>query len=182
MEEFIIKKATKGDAKAIELLYKHFYGFAMGVALRYSYNKEEACEIVNDSYMKVFDKLSSYEPQNSFKGWFRRIIVNTAIDYYRKNNKYKAVLDIEHAHVKELDPSIIDEMSKDDILRLLRSLPDMLRIVFNMYEIEGYSHNEIAEKLSIPSSTSRTYLARAKEKLREKIILLNKESDEGAIR
>lgn len=182
MEEFIIQKAKMGDPKAVEMLYKHFYGFAMGVALRYSYNKEEACEIVNDSFMKVFDKLNSYDSKNSFKGWFRRIIVNTAIDYYRKNAKYKAVLDIEYAHLSELNASVIDDLSKEDILNLLQNLPNMLRIVFNMYEIEGYSHNEIAEKLTIPSSTSRTYLARAKEKLREKIILLNKQSDEGAIR
>jgi RNA polymerase sigma factor (sigma-70 family) len=182
LEEFVIQKAKKGDPKAVEMLYKHFYGFAMGVSLRYSYNKEEACEIVNDSFMKVFDKLNSYDSKNSFKGWFRRIIVNTAIDYYRKNTKYKAVLDIEYANLSELNASVIDDLSKEDILNLLQSLPSMLRIVFNMYEIEGYSHNEIAEKLTIPSSTSRTYLARAKEKLREKITLLNKQSDEGAIR
>jgi RNA polymerase sigma-70 factor (ECF subfamily) len=182
LEKHLIQEAKNGDRKSIELLYKQFYGYAMSVALRYSNSREEACEIINDSFMKAFDKLDQYDNQNSFKGWLRRILINTSIDYYRKNIKHTAVMDIEKADTETLDPDIIDQLSANDILGVLRDLPEILRIIFNMYEIEGYSHNEISEQLGIPSSTSRTYLARAKKKLREKILELNQIKNAGAIR
>jgi RNA polymerase sigma-70 factor (ECF subfamily) len=182
LENHLIQEAKNGDRKSIELLYKQFYGYAMSIALRYSNSREEACEIINDSFMKAFDKLDQYDNQNSFKGWLRRILINTSIDYYRKNIKHTAVLDIEKADTETLDPDIIDQLSANDILGVLRDLPEILRIIFNMYEIEGYSHNEISEQLGIPSSTSRTYLARAKKKLREKILELNQIKNAGAIR
>jgi RNA polymerase sigma-70 factor (ECF subfamily) len=182
LENHLIQEAKNGDRKSIELLYKQFYGYAMSIALRYSNSREEACEIINDSFMKAFDKLDQYDNQNSFKGWLRRILINTSIDYYRKNIKHTAVMDIEKADTETLDPDIIDQLSANDILGVLRDLPEILRIIFNMYEIEGYSHNEISEQLGIPSSTSRTYLARAKKKLREKILELNQIKNAGAIR
>ncbi len=132
--------------------------------------------------MKVFDKIDQFSMDNSFKGWLRRILINTSVDYYRKNLKYMTVMDLEEANTASYQSSIIEELSRDDILEMLRELPELLRIIFNMYEIEGYKHNEIAEALNIPSSSSRTYLARAKEKLREKVIALNHIKNEGAIR
>lgn len=182
MEQHLIQKARNGDPKSLEMLYKHFYGYAISIALRYSNSRDEACEIVNDSFMKMFDKLDQYQEKNSFKGWFRRILVNTSIDYYRKNVKHFAVMDIDQAEFESGNPEIIDQLSKEDILKVLRSLPETLRIVFNMYEIEGFSHKEIGEELGIPPSTSRTYLARAKQNLREKIVALNHINNEGAVR
>ncbi len=182
LEHHLIERAKKGDPKSFEMLYKQYYGYAMSIALRYSNSRDEACEIVNDSFMKVFDKLPQYDIKNSFKGWFRRILVNTSIDYYRKNIKHLSVMNIEKAELESFEPEVIDHLSKEDILQLLRELPEMLRIVFNMYEIEGFSHKEIASQLDIPASTSRTYLARAKQKLREKIIEINQIKNEGAIR
>ncbi|MEX2513559.1 MAG: RNA polymerase sigma factor [Cyclobacteriaceae bacterium] len=182
MEKDLIREAKQRDAKSLERLYRHFYGYAMSIALRYSGNREEACEIVNDSFMKAFDNLENFSLDNSFKGWFRRIIINTSVDYYRKNFKHYSALDIEKASAETYDPNIIDELSKNDILYLLGELPEVLRVIFNMYEIEGYKHNEISEKLGIPASTCRTYLARAKEKLREKIIGFNQIKNEGAVR
>lgn len=182
MEKLLIQKAKNGDAKSLEMLYRHFYGYAMSIALRYSNSREEACEIINDSYMKVFDKLGQHDESHSFKAWFRRILVNTSIDYYRRNMKHFAVMDIENANAESYDPEIISQLSHEDILSMLRSLPEILRVVFNMYEIEGYAHNEIAEKLGIPASSSRTYLARAKQKLREKVLEINQINNEGAVR
>ncbi|SNS02343.1 RNA polymerase sigma-70 factor, ECF subfamily [Belliella buryatensis] len=182
MEQHLIEKAKNGDEKAIEMLYKQFYGYAMSIALRYSNSRDESCEIVNDSFMKMFDKLHQYNEENSFKGWFRRILVNTSIDYYRKNVKHFAIMDIDQLEVESLNPEVIDHLSKEDILSLLRELPDMLRIVFNMYEIEGFAHNEIGDQLGIPASSSRGYLARAKQCLREKINAVNQINNEGAVR
>lgn len=182
MEDNLVQRAKGGNPRDLEKLYRHFYGYAMSIALRYSNSREEACEIVNDSFMKVFDKLAQYTDTHAFKGWFRRILINTSIDYYRKNVKYYADMEIEKAELPLCEASVIDELSKEEILAMLRELPELLRIIFNMYEIEGYSHNEIADELGIPSSTSRSYLARAKHRLRDKIIRLNKTRDEGAIR
>jgi RNA polymerase sigma factor (sigma-70 family) len=182
LEKEIIHKAKKGDRKSLEMLYKHFYGYAMSVALRYSNSKDVASEIVNDSFMKVFDKIEQHDENSSFKAWFRRILVNTSIDHFRKNGKHSYVLDIDKADTESYEPEIISQLSMEDILNLLRSLPEMLRIVFNMYEVEGYTHNEIAEKMGIPASTSRTYLARAKQKLREKVLEINQIKNEGAVR
>lgn len=182
LEKALIQQAKDGDKKSIALLYKQFYGFAMSVALRYSSSRDEACEIVNDSFMKAFDRLKQYQPENSFKGWFRRIIVNTAIDYFRKNSRYSSIMDIEKAESESYNADIIEHLTYEDILSLIRNLPEILRLVFNMYEIEGYDHNEIGEKLGIPASTSRTYLARSKKKLREKVLEINQIKDEGAIR
>jgi RNA polymerase sigma-70 factor (ECF subfamily) len=182
LEKALIQKAKDGDKKSIELLYKQFYGFAMSVALRYSNSRDEACEIVNDSFMKAFDRIKQFQTENSFKGWFRRIIVNTSIDYYRKNSRYTSIMDIEKAESESYSPDIIEQLTFEDILGLIRSLPEILRIVFNLYEIEGYDHNEIGERLGIPASTSRTYLARSKKKLREKVLEINHIRDEGAIR
>jgi len=182
LDQYLIQEAKDGNPKALEMLYKHFYGYAMSISLRYSNSREEACEIVNDSFMKTFDRLNQYTESNSFKAWFRRIVINTSIDYYRKNVKHYAVMDIEKASAETYDPNIIDELSKEDILATLRELPEVMRMIFNMYEIEGYSHNEIGETLDIPASTSRTYLARAKQRLRDKITELNRIKDEGAIR
>ncbi|WP_375585158.1 RNA polymerase sigma factor [Cyclobacterium xiamenense] len=182
MEKDLIQKAQKRDRSSLERLYRHFYGYAMSIALRYSGSREEACEIVNDSFMKAFDNLDQFSLENSFKAWFRRIIINTSVDYYRKNFKHYAAMDIDKASAESYDPDIIDTLSREDILRSLGELPETLRLVFNLYEIEGYKHNEIGEKLGIPASTCRTYLARAKEKLREKIIAINQIKNEGAVR
>lgn len=173
MDQYLIKEAKSGSPKAFEMLYKHYYGYAMSISLRYSNSREEACEIVNDSFMKAFDRMNQYNEGSSFKAWFRRILINTSIDYYRKNVKHYAVMEIEKAHAETLDPNIIDELSRDDIMGAMRELPEVMRIIFNMYEIEGFSHKEIGETLDIPASTCRTYLARAKQRLREKIIELN---------
>lgn len=132
--------------------------------------------------MKAFDKIDQVANEDSFKGWFRRILVNTSVDYYRKNLKHSGAVDIDRVDAETYHPNVIDELSKEDILNLLRELPEVLRVIFNMYEIEGYRHDEIAAELQIPSSTCRTYLARAKEKLREKITALNYTRNEGAVR
>ncbi|MDX2301336.1 MAG: sigma-70 family RNA polymerase sigma factor [Microscillaceae bacterium] len=166
IERDIIIQCKKNDLRHQEMLYKHFYSYAMGISLRYSYSREEALEIVNDSFMKVFDKIHTYNLQLSFKAWLRKIVIHTAIDYYRKYAKYKYHLDIEKAASESSDLDAIDKLEVDDILKLLHELPQQYRLIFNLYEIEGYSHKEIGEMLNISESTSRTQLTRAKKKLR----------------
>ncbi|NJM93529.1 MAG: sigma-70 family RNA polymerase sigma factor [Cytophagales bacterium] len=162
-----MEKCRNHDLRAQEMLYKHFYGFAKAICLRYAHNKEDAVEILNDSFMKVFDKIKSYEEQNSFKAWLKRIIVNTAIDAYRREAKHSRHLEIERAESQETDLDSVQHLQAEELLQLLEALPSVHRITFNLYEIEGYSHREIAEMLDTTESNSRSTLTRAKKKLRE---------------
>jgi len=175
----IVLNCKKGKNKYKESLYKYYYSFGISISLRYSYSKEECIEILNDSFIKVFDKIKSFDENQEFRAWFRRIIINTAIDYYRKNSKIKAFLDFESDEIIESDA--ISRLSVEDILSLLNRLPEIYRITFNLYEIEGYSHEEIANILDTTASTSRANLSRAKKMLREAYINLNKLSYNEAI-
>lgn len=167
VEQQLIERCTKGDDKGKESLYRHFYAYAMGVGLRYSYSKDEALEIINDSFLKVFASVQKFDTASSFKPWLRRIIINTAIDHYRKQKKHMEVIEVDENQMLPEDyEDIISKLTAEDILGLLNLLPEYQRLIFNLYEIEGYSHEEIGKKLGMTTSTSRSYLTRAKAKLR----------------
>jgi len=165
-EQELIQRCRNGDLKHLEMLYKHFYGYAMGIALRYSNNRDDALEVANDAFIKAFGALQSYDTDKPFKAWLRRIVVNTAIDKQRREQKHRSE-DLEKAQYIASPTNIIEQLNANDILRLLAGLPRIHRTVFNLYEIDGYSHDEIGVILNIPTSSSRVYLTRAKEKLRE---------------
>lgn len=167
-ERQLIEECQQGSVKHQEGLYKHFFGFAMGIALRYIVARDEAMSIVNDSFMKVFASIDRYVFEISFRGWLRRIVVNTALDYYRRSARYEAhtvQLDEAEGQLTDSDAGIISQLTAEAILALLAQLPHQYRIVFNLYELEGYSHEEIARQLGLSVSTSRVYLTRAKEQL-----------------
>ena len=171
--EKILAECEKGNVLHQEMLYKHFYGYALSICRLYTYSNDDAVSILNDSFLKVFSsiKKNGYNKSIPFKNWLRRILINTAIDNYRKNSKHLYHLDIEESNNIQTDISAIDNLNVEDILKLLDQLPEMHRIVFNLYEIQGFSHKEISEKLKISESTSRVFLTRAKKRLR---VLFNK--------
>ena len=164
----LVRRCAGGDIRSQELLYRRYFSFAMSVCIRYARDENEAMEIVNDSYMKVLDKISEYDPARAFKSWYGKILVNTAIDNYRKNQKHNDYLSISSiTETEENEPEIEAELSASDILALYRHLPASCRVTFNLFEIEGYSHEEIGQMLGVTASTSRANLARAKKMLRE---------------
>lgn len=163
----ILKGCIKGKSKSQESLYKQFYAYGMSICLRYAHNRDEAVEIMNDGFIKVFDNINKYNPDHSFKAWFRRILINTSIDYYRKNAKHYNHLDENMVDSELLDASLIDQLNVNDLMKLLNELPEQYRLTFNLFEIEGYSHQEIAGMLDIAVGTSRSNLARAKKILRQ---------------
>ena len=163
----LIQHCQTGSLKYQELLYKQYYGYAMGIGLRYCSSRDDAMEVVNDSFIKVFNTIKTYNLDRSFKAWMRRIIINTAIDRRRKDLKYQLHTDMEYANHIGHNHTAIQQLNAKDILKLMDDLPALQRAIFNMYEIDGYNHDEIAEMLNIPSSSSRVYLSRAKEKLRK---------------
>lgn len=163
----LLKGCIKQKPKAQGKLYKSFYGYAMSIALSYTNNRDEAADILNEAFFKVFKNIKKYKKESSFKSWLRRIVVNTAIDHYRSNKKFQQNVEIESAGAQEYDVSVIDQLNADDILNQLQKLPEHYRVTFLLYEIEGYSHEEIGQQLSVSESTSRSNLTRAKKKLRE---------------
>ncbi|MEX0929010.1 MAG: sigma-70 family RNA polymerase sigma factor [Balneolales bacterium] len=161
----IISGCREYHTHSQEKLYKKFYGYALGVALSYCPTRDDAIEVVNDSFMKVFKHIDKYSSTGPFKPWLRKIVVNTSIDKARANGRFKNQVDIDT--LERASPTDIEsELNARQIYNLLNELPELLRFVFNMYEIEGYSHREIAIRLSIAESSSRAYLTRAKTLLK----------------
>lgn len=163
----LMEGCRSGDRQCQERLYKRFYGYAMAVALAYSKEREDAIEVVNDSFMKVFDKADTFVTSDPFKPWLRRIVIHTAIDQGRRMKRFQATSLDQVAEPETPRPAIDSTLHAREILSLLHGLTESQRFVFNMYEIEGYSHREIARKLGIAESSSRTYLVRARERLKE---------------
>ena len=143
----------------------------MSICLRYSKNRPEAQEIVNDGFIKVFTNLDKYSDTLSFKGWLRRIMINASIDFFRRNEKHYHAIDIIHAQGVMVNEESISKLSEAEIMQAVQHLPSSYRIVFNLYVVEGYKHEEIAQKLDISVGTSKSNLAKARMKL--KLIMKN---------
>jgi len=176
-EEEIISHCKTGSLKYQELLYKRFYGYAMGIGLRYSLNRDDALEVVNDAFIKVFNSIANFNNDKPFKAWFRTIVVNTAIDRRRKDLKLLANVELENAITIGNNAEAIENLNAQDILKLMKELPPIQLTIFNLYEIDGYTHEEIALLLNMPASSSRVYLSRAKERLRT--LLRSQEQNHG---
>ncbi len=165
-----MESCRKGDRNSQDRLYKDFYGYSMGICLRYSRTREEATEILNDGYVKIFSKLDHYSPGLSFKGWLRKVMINSAIDYYRRNEKHYHSLDISHVQYESSTETVLDHLSEQEIITAIQLLPPSYRMVFNLYVIEGYKHEEIANQLNISVGTTKSNLAIARNKLKKILI------------
>lgn len=164
-----LQKCRNKDRNCQQQLYRQLFAFAMKIGLRYAKTREEAQEIVNDGFVKVFAKLDKYNPDLSFLGWVRKIMVNTAIDHYRRNMIHYDTLDMSYAETSSVTPEVMQKMSAEDLLNFVRQLPNAYRMVFNLYAIEGYNHREIGEILNINEGTSKSNLAKARVKLKKMI-------------
>lgn len=149
-------------------LYRHFYGYSMSICLRYAKNREEASEILNNAWLKIFAKIKQYDPDYPFKPWCRRILINAAIDYHRRIKHLPLFTDIddisEAAHPEFSLPALSQH---EDMLPVLQLLPTVYRTVFNLAVFEEYKHHEIAELLGISIGASKSNLSKAKSKLRK---------------
>lgn len=164
--DIIIGDCILKNAKAQEALYKEFYGYAISVALLYTTNREEAGEIVNDSFMKVFSEIRKLDNTKSFKAWFRKIVINTAIDKFRRNLKHKDSQELP-MWLPSCSPGALSTLTASDIISMVSTLPPIHKVVFCLYDVEGFDHKEIAKRIGIPESSSRVYLTRARKRLRE---------------
>jgi len=166
-EKDLIQACVRKERWAQKSLYEDYYGALMGVCLRYSNNREDALDILHDGFIKVFKNIEKYQPGTSLIAWMRRIMVNTAIDFYRKAVRRRTE-DLDKVYDQQIsDADAISALSEKEVLQAVRSLTPSYRTVFNMYVIEGYSHREIGEKLGITESTSRSNLVKARMKLKQ---------------
>jgi RNA polymerase sigma factor (sigma-70 family) len=170
-ESDLIRECIAGDRKAQYDLYNKFSGKMYFVCLRYAANADEAQDILQDGFVKIFKNLEKFRGEGSFEGWVRRIFVNTAIEQLRKKVELKRIDETHENTLEAKDINAISRLSEKDILELIQGLSPGYRTVFNMYEIEGYSHREIGEILGISEGTSKSQLARAKGLLRKEIDL-----------
>ena len=163
--EQIIDSCLAGIEAAQKTLYKMYFGYGKSICLRYSSNREDAEEVLNDGFMKVFKHLHKYDRIKPFKAWFRTILVNTCIDFYRKKDKLNYEFDDAHYEGIYNEESAFDRLAADDILEMVQRLPPSYRTVFLLYAVDGYSHKEIADLLNINEVTSRTNFLKARNKL-----------------
>ncbi|WP_113662531.1 RNA polymerase sigma factor [Pedobacter nanyangensis] len=163
----LISYCKQGNLRYQELLYKQFYGYALGICIRYLNNRDDALEAANDSFIKVFKSIGSFNEEHDFKPWFRKILINTSLDHKRRSMRFSEALELTDTIPQSIHTSVIDKLSAQDILGLMKHLNELQRTVFNLYEIDGYSHKEISGMLNIPESSSRTYLTRAKQALQQ---------------
>jgi RNA polymerase sigma factor (sigma-70 family) len=140
----------------------------MAICMRYLGNRENALEVLNNAFLKVFRSLGDYAFKGSFEGWIKRIVYHCALDYIRQNAKYKNQANIEDVHLS-VDETAAQKLYVQDLLALLSDVPLASRTVFNMYVLDGYKHDEIASELGISSGTSKWHLSEARRILKQKI-------------
>ena len=163
-EEQLVNKCLEMDTLAQKQLFEFYSKRMMGVCLRYAKDSEEAQDVLQMGFIKVFEKLEMYKHQGSLEGWIRKIIVNTALDNIRKNKKLMNNIDLEKVDYQ------LHNYDAEDLLKVIKKMPTGFRTVFNMYVIEGFSHKEIAEELNISVSTSKSQFSRARVFLQKRLI------------
>jgi len=175
-EASLIQACIKQNRAAQKKLYDLHAPKMLGVCYRYAQSKEEAEDMLQEGFIKVFQKLDSFKFQGVFEGWLRRIFVNTAINIIRKYQKLQYETDIEQAGTMASNAAeVLDAMQNKEVIELIRNMPQGYRTVLNLYAIEGYSHKEIGEMLGINESSSRSQFTRAKAVLAKKINALEAE-------
>lgn len=170
-EKEIIEGCKKQNRKAQKMLYDRFSSKFLGVCMRYAKDKPEAEDILQEGFLKIFERIDQYNYSGAFEGWTRRIIVNTAISNYRKNLKHYNHTHIDDVYEYEQEVTSDDiEFTMEEMLKVIQSLSPGYRMVFNLFAIEGYPHKEIAEMLGIDVATSKSQYSRAKKIVQHRLI------------
>ncbi|MDR2917729.1 MAG: sigma-70 family RNA polymerase sigma factor [Tannerella sp.] len=173
-EQEIINACVRGESWARKKVYEMYAPTMMSLCIRYVGDRETARDLLQDGFIKVFTKINTYSNKGVFAGWMHRVFVTTALEYLRKTDALRSAVDIAdyNEQLKDVDVSVLDQLSADDLMNCVNKLPPGYRAVFNMYAIEGFSHNEIAEALGISVATSKTQFLRARNSLQKSVKLL----------
>ena len=178
----ILKGCVRNDRGSQKALYQLLSDYAMSICNRYSGNQQEAEEMMNESFVKLFKSIHKFEPNRytdtftSLKGWFKRIIINTCIDQFRKNkhNAMTHTLPEEYDVPSENQATAVDQISYKEIIQSINQLSPAYRNVFNLFVIDGFSHEDIAERLGISVGTSKSNLSKAREKMKKLVLQLTR--------
>ena len=163
----LIQGCKRNDRESQRLLYRHYYGYAMSICLRYCKTKDEAEEVLNDGFLKVFQKIDQYRLDTSFKAWLRRIMINSSIDHYRKEVKHYNQFDVTEVTIQDTGTDAVESISYAELMALVQRLSPAYRAVFNLHVIDGYTHEEIGKMLGISEGTSKSNLLKARNNLRK---------------
>lgn len=174
-------RCKAGQRKAQEMLYKLLAAKMMGVCLRYAADRMEAEDMLQNGFIKVFQKIQDYRGDGSFEGWIRRIMVHSSIEHYRKHHRMMQLVELDGAGQEpSVNAAAASSLEAKDLLVLIKSLSPGYRIVFNLYAIDGYTHKEIAEIVGITEGASKSQLSRARAILKEQVLKMEKKSYEYA--
>ncbi len=165
----IIQGCRKQARSSQNAMYRLYYGYGMSICIRYVKSEFDARSVLNEGFLKVFRNINKYDIEHPFKPWFRRILVNTAINYLKKQRKFKMEISLEEANNHATREDILSRISYKELMEMVQSLSTAYRTVFNMYVIDGFKHEEIAKLLGISISTSKSNLTRARAKLQQLI-------------
>jgi RNA polymerase sigma-70 factor (ECF subfamily) len=170
-EKQLIAGCKEGKAWAQKEIFERYASVMLSVCVRYVTDRETARDLLQDGFIKLYTKIDTYSGTGSFEGWIRRIFATTALEYLRQNDALNHGVDIEQYSnlITDTDPTILDNISANDLMECIARLPDGYRTVFNLYAIEGYSHAEIGEMLVISENTSRSQFMRARNILQKNV-------------
>jgi RNA polymerase sigma-70 factor (ECF subfamily) len=175
-EEELIRGCLREEAACQKELFNRYASRMLGVCNRYARNSDDAEDILQDAFIKVFDKIRQFKFEGSFEGWIRRIMVNTALKKYslRRYEKEVSGYEIKDRDESGMEPTAYSHLTQKELMELINNLPDGYRLIFNLYVIEGYQHDEIAEMLHIQPGTSRSQLVKARTMLQKQLLALQK--------
>jgi RNA polymerase sigma factor (sigma-70 family) len=170
-DEEILKGCIRKDPRAQKMLYEKYSRGLMGVCIRFTGDRDEAEDVLQEGFVKIFLNIENYRAKSSLIAWMRRIIINTAITLYHKNLKHKNHYDVDDFRERTVADTAWDgaEFTADELYMIIKDLPAGYRMVFNLYAIEGFKHKEIAKKLEIDINTSKSQYSRAKKQIQEKL-------------
>ncbi|MBN8685272.1 MAG: RNA polymerase sigma factor [Chitinophagales bacterium] len=168
-DEMLREGCLQQHRLAQELLYRRYFERLMPIPLRYFGNRNEAVEVLNQAFLKIFHNMANYSGSGAFGGWMASIVTHTTIDFARRKNVYHRNLSFGDFSDQPIQNSAVDHIAAEELLALIQQLPDNQRTVFNLYVIDGYKHREIAELLQIDESTSKWHLAEARRLLQKKL-------------
>lgn len=170
-EKDIIQGCARQDRSAQEALYNKYALKMKGICLRYCHTSFEAEDVFQEAFVKIFRNIGQYKWKGSFEGWVRRIVINAAVDHYKKNTYLDNHLSVESIDEKDFDAiAIASEMEINDLLNIINKLPHGYRVVFNLFAIDGYSHQEIADMLKISEGTSKSQVAKARKYIQKSLL------------
>lgn len=180
-EQLLIDGCMRGESWARKELYENYAPAMMSVCMRYVSDRETARDLLQDGFVKIFTKIHTYSGTGVFGGWVRRIFVTTALEYLRSSDHQRQIagLDAYDDCLEDINYSVLDQLSADELLACIAQLPSGYRTVFNLYAIEGYSHAEIAEMLHVQEVTSRSQFIRARNALQKSVQSLIRHGNAG---